>query len=413
MEDKRNIQIAENKFPLIEGEEQQIFLRTTYINYLNFSEGLAAQFFTGRNIEVQRNILRENFGLTDEDINSWESRATRYQMTSESFAFFLHTAMYSAAEGFAAAERFTAERRNMLATSIAEHVTSMDEKQQKIEEKIEKAKKRSEDRASKKNKTKTGKNKSKKDKKKKRSRHQDSDSDFTNQYGEFLYEYGSDSDDLLDQTITELMDKAADEMIPKDQPFIDLIKSGINLDNSTNVDQSSKMEIITDTPGMTQIDITPKLQATPQSQNIITDSTKSSNKKKKSNKNLVQKAITGHTPTDKAKGERKFIGYFEKWVDMRTALDNHYTWEQINLSWNRHVPPKQPTRSQGNNTNKNHRTSRSQQTQNQQNSLKNSKKKPQETKSDKKSKKDKKDKSRKASRSKVLAEIIDVLRKLI
>ncbi|CAB5373155.1 unnamed protein product [Rhizophagus irregularis] len=114
-----------------------------------------------------------------------------------------------------------------------------------------------------------------------------------------------------------------------------------------------------------------------------------------------------------AKGERKFIGYFEKWVDMRTALDNHYTWEQINLSWNRHVPPKQPTRSQGNNTNKNHRTSRSQQTQNQQNSLKNSKKKPQETKSDKKSKKDKKDKSRKASRSKVLAEIIDVLRKLI
>ncbi|CAB4401764.1 unnamed protein product [Rhizophagus irregularis] len=386
MEDKRNIQIAENKFPLIEGEEQQIFLRTTYINYLNFSEGLTAQFFTGRNIEVQRNILRENFGLTDEDINSWESRATRYQMTLESFAFFLHTAMYSAAESFAAAERSTAERRNMLATSIAEHVTSMDEKQQKIEEKIEKAKKRSEDCASKKNKTKTGKNKSKKDKKKK----------------------DPDIKILILISLT-----TANEMIPKDQPFIDPIKSGINLDNSTNVDQSSKMEIITDTPVITQIDITPKLQVTPQSQNIITDSTKSSNKKKKSNKNLVQKAITGHTPTDEAKGERKFIGYFEKWVDMRTALDNHYTWEQINLFWNRHVPPKQPTRSQGNNTNKNQRTSRSQQTQNQQNSSKNSKKKPQETKSDKKSKKDKKDKSRKASRSKVLAEIIDVLRKLI
>ncbi|CAB4398228.1 unnamed protein product [Rhizophagus irregularis] len=409
MEDKQNIQIAENKFPLIEGEEQQIFLRTTYINYLNFSEGLTAQFFTGRNTEVQRNILRENFSLTDEDINSWESRATRYQMTSESFAFFLHTAIYSAAEGFAAAERSTAERRNMLATSIAEHVTSMDEKQQKIEEKIEKAKKRSEDHASKKNKIKTGKNKSKKDKKKKRSRHQDSDSDFTNQYGEFLYEYGSDSDDLLDQTINELMDKAADEMILKDQPFIDSIKSGINLDNSTNVDQSSKMKIITDTPVMTQIDITPKLQATPQSQNIITNSIKPSNKKKKSNKNLVQKAITGHTPTDEGASRVRDI----MWVDMRTALDNHYTWEQINLSWNRHVPPKQPTRSQGNNTNKNHRTSRNQQTQNQQNSSKNSKKKPQEMKSDKKSKKDKKDKSRKASRSKVLAEIIDVLRKLI
>ncbi|GBC39765.2 hypothetical protein GLOIN_2v1868094 [Rhizophagus irregularis DAOM 181602=DAOM 197198] len=33
-----------------------------------------------------------------------------------------------------------------------------------------------------------------------------------------------------------------------------------------------------------------------------------------------------------AKGDRKFIGYFEKWVDMRTALDNQYTWEQVNLS---------------------------------------------------------------------------------
>uniref|UniRef100_U9UX54 Uncharacterized protein n=1 Tax=Rhizophagus irregularis (strain DAOM 181602 / DAOM 197198 / MUCL 43194) TaxID=747089 RepID=U9UX54_RHIID len=77
-----------------------------------------------------------------------------------------------------------------------------------------------------------------------------------------------------------------------------------------------------------------------------------------------------------AKGDRKFIGYFEKWVDMRTALDNQYTWEQ-------------------------------------QNSSKNSKKKPQETKSDKKSKKDKKDKSCKASRLKILVEIINVLRKLI
>ena len=35
-----------------------------------------------------------------------------------------------------------------------------------------------------------------------------------------------------------------------------------------------------------------------------------------------------------AKGDRKLIGYFEKWVDMRTALDNQYVWEQSNLSWN-------------------------------------------------------------------------------
>ncbi|EXX53541.1 uncharacterized protein OCT59_011979 [Rhizophagus irregularis] len=193
MEDKRNIQIAENKFPLIEGTEQQNFLRTTYINYLNFSEGLAAQFFTGRNIEVQCNILRNNFSLTDEDINSWRSRASRYQMTPESFAFFLHTAIYSAVESYAAVKRLTADRRNMLATSIAEHVTSMDLKQQKIEKEIQKAKKHYSERSPKKEKSKTGiKHRSKKDKKKKKkAQRHDSDSDFT-------YQYGSDSDDLLD-----------------------------------------------------------------------------------------------------------------------------------------------------------------------------------------------------------------------
>ncbi|UZO07158.1 uncharacterized protein OCT59_027453 [Rhizophagus irregularis] len=350
MEDKRNIQIAENKFPLIEGTEQQIFLRTTYINYLNFSEGLAAQFFTGRDIEVQHNILQNNFSLTDEDINSWGPRAS---------------------QGFATAEHSTADKRNMLATSIAEHVTSMDLKQQKIEE-IQKAKKRYLECTPEKEKSKTGiKHRFKKDKKKKKkTQHHDSDSDFT-------YQYGSDSDDLLDQTINELMEKAADEIISIDQPIVDpmkMIKSGINLDNSPNVDQSSKMEIVTDTPIMKQIEKTPMLQAISQSQNIIMDLTKSSNKKKKSNKNLVQQAITGHIPTD------------EGTLRVRDIL--------------------QPTRSQGNNTNKNQRTSGSQQTQKkQQNSSKNSKKKPQETKSDKKSKKDKKDKFRKVSRSKVLRKL--------
>ncbi|CAB4395668.1 unnamed protein product [Rhizophagus irregularis] len=132
-------------------------------------------------------------------------------MTPESFAFFLHTAIYSAVESYAAAKRLTADRRNMLATSIAEHVTSMDLKQQKIEKEIQKAKKH------------------------------------------FTYQYGSNSDDLLDQTINELMEKAADEMISIDQPIVDLmkmIKSGINFNNSPNVDQSSKMEIVIDTPVM-------------------------------------------------------------------------------------------------------------------------------------------------------------------
>ena len=114
-----------------------------------------------------------------------------------------------------------------------------------------------------------------------------------------------------------------------------------------------------------------------------------------------------------ARGDRKLIGYFEKWVDMRNALDNQFVWDQLNLSWNRYEPPTQQTRSHGSNTDKNQRTSRSQSTaKNQQGNSKSSKKKPEETKSDK-SKKQKKDKSHKASRSKVLAEIIDVLRKLI
>ena len=97
-----------------------------------------------------------------------------------------------------------------------------------------------------------------------------------------------------------------------------------------------------------------------------------------------------------ARGERKLIGYFEKWVDMRNALDNQFAWEQQNLSWNRYEPPSQPTRSQGNNTNKNQRTSGSRKTDKNQQNPKNSKKKPQETTSEK-PKKQKKDKSHKAS----------------
>ncbi|PKY30894.1 hypothetical protein RhiirB3_419144, partial [Rhizophagus irregularis] len=114
-----------------------------------------------------------------------------------------------------------------------------------------------------------------------------------------------------------------------------------------------------------------------------------------------------------ARGDRKLIGYFEKWVDMRTALDNQFDWEQLHLSWNRHDSPSQRTRSFGNNTNKDRqRTSGSRQTDKSKQNSKNSKKKPQEAKSEKHNKQ-KKDKSRKTSRSKVLAEILDVLRKLI
>ncbi|CAB5182267.1 unnamed protein product [Rhizophagus irregularis] len=97
---------------------------------------------------------------------------------------------------------------------------------------------------------------------------------------------------------------------------------------------------------------------------------------------------------------------------MRNALDNQFVWDHQYLSWNRYEPPMQQTRSHGSNANKNQGTSRSQSTNKHQRNSKNSKKKPEETKSEK-PKKHKKDKSRKSSRSKVLAEVIDVLRKLI
>ncbi|CAB4481039.1 unnamed protein product [Rhizophagus irregularis] len=93
---------------------------------------------------------------------------------------------------------------------------------------------------------------------------------------------------------------------------------------------------------------------------------------------------------------------------MRSALDNQFVWGPILESIRSSGATNE---SRGNNTNKNQRTSGRLTDKNQKNS-KNSMKKPQETKSEK-PKKQKKDKSHKASRSKVLAEILVVLRKLI
>ncbi|PKY20377.1 hypothetical protein RhiirB3_408181, partial [Rhizophagus irregularis] len=59
MEDTRKIQIAENKFPMLIMGDENRFLKI-----------------------------------------SWENRASRYQMTPQSFSFFLHVAMYSASHGF-------------------------------------------------------------------------------------------------------------------------------------------------------------------------------------------------------------------------------------------------------------------------------------------------------------------------
>ncbi|PKY51803.1 hypothetical protein RhiirA4_407748, partial [Rhizophagus irregularis] len=110
---RTTIKIAENNF-LTKEYEQEPFLIHTYQNYIQYCESLYSSFFKGRDTEVQRNIIRHNFGLNDEEITSWEGRASRYQMTPESFAFFLHVAMYSASEGFAAVEAKRLENNESL-----------------------------------------------------------------------------------------------------------------------------------------------------------------------------------------------------------------------------------------------------------------------------------------------------------
>ncbi|GBC23774.1 hypothetical protein GLOIN_2v1662849 [Rhizophagus irregularis DAOM 181602=DAOM 197198] len=502
MEDSRKYPIAEHKFPYGSGDEYN-FLLKTYHHFIKFCESLASSFFSGHDTEVQRNILRSNFGLSDEDINSWKERASRYNMSTESFTFFLHIAISSAVDGFQA-------RRKELETFV-DHVTKYKETSSKKSKKIDKKKKKS-------------------NKSKHRSIiNSDVDSD--------------ELDDFLDKANEEFahLNFSSDDRDSNiNRPIATASGSKMDVDHPINTNESSNtvLQSVPNKPQSQPIQIPEK---------SITDSTKSSNKNKKLNKHLIEKVITGHKPADDdtsrvrdilvydvpvswtaeyilqqltlwgkpidiqmkqqrkyqtvrlkielstlrlaqfevnenpvwttdlrgipvrwfparwtlkerkqrekfqatirkipdsmtyaalwvdhlphtflssvrglksfkiiqtARGERKLIGYFEKWVDMRNALDNQFVWDLQNLSWNRYEPPMQQTRSHGSNANKNQGTSRSQSTNKHQRNSKNSKKKPEETKSEK-PKKHKKDKSRKSSRSKVLAEVIDVLRKLI
>ncbi|CAB4420313.1 unnamed protein product [Rhizophagus irregularis] len=486
---RTTIKIAENNF-LTKEYEQEPFLLHTYQNYIQYCESLYSSFFKGRNIEVhQRGIIRNNFGLNDEDINSWEGRASRYQMTPESFAFFLHIAMYFASEGFTAVEAKRLENNESLSILLQQQIKKREELEKQLE---------------------------------------------------FLPRNELDYDAIPFQPNLEADD---DDLMDDDQDFnINRPIAKSNDDQDRTIAESSGTQPNVD---LSLLDdnlntATPLIVDITQPQNVIqqktidVDLTKSSKKKKKSNTNLVKNVITGHTPTDDdtsrvrdimvydvpvswtpedilkeltlwgktisiqmkpqrkyqtlrlkielstfreipvrwfparwtlkerkqrerfqatihkipdsmtlatlwkdghphsflsaikglksfkiiqtARGERKLIGYFERWVDVRTALDNQLIWDNTNLQWKRHVPPTQPTRSRGGDANKNHnRTSRSQKTEKTQLNSKNSKKKPEETKSKKpeEQKKKKKDKSRGGSRSKVLAEILDLLRKLV
>ncbi|CAB4426495.1 unnamed protein product [Rhizophagus irregularis] len=350
------------------------------------------------------------------------------------------------------------------------------------------------------------KSKKRKAKKNKKKKHQsvDSDSDpLTN----------DESDDYMRNTVDD------DGQIGDDQD-VNINRSIADASGSqSHVDQPFDMDVTPVEP-VSNLDVTmPQPQLLQQPDNNLSNLTKSSNKKKKSNKNIIQQVITGHKPDDdgtsqvrdilvydipvswmpeeilqkltfwgntislQMKQQKKYqtvrlkielnslrLTQFEgnddpvwttdlggipvRWFPARwtlkerkqrekfqatirkipesmtiaalwkdhcphsflsaiKALDNQFDWEQLHLSWNRHDSPSQRTRSFGNNTNKDRqRTSGSQQTDKSKQNSKNSKKKPQEAKSEK-HKKQKKDKSRKTSRSKVLAEILDVLRKLI
>ncbi|PKY41977.1 hypothetical protein RhiirA4_503197 [Rhizophagus irregularis] len=138
MEDSRKIQIAENnRFPLLLGDESEFFLKI-YQSYIIYSESLYTSFFTEKNVEVQRNILRNNFGLTDEDISSWKQRANRYKMSSESFTLFLHVAMNSAPEGFRVANsRWQAKRMKEL-SELDVQFEALNKRMGKLTKKIDK-----------------------------------------------------------------------------------------------------------------------------------------------------------------------------------------------------------------------------------------------------------------------------------
>lgn len=524
MEDSRIIQIAENKFPMGHGEEH-IFLQKAFQNYINYCESLCPSFFFQSSTEIQRTILRNNFGLKDEDIISWTERASRYKMTPESFTFFLHIAMYSANNSFALAYDTLTEKHER----YIDMCKDLRKENENMAALLELANQHSG----------ITKKKDKKDKKKKKSKKRQHDSDDEMNSAEFneLLMNIVDDDDFSDR----------DRGFDSDRPIAG------NSGKNQNDDQPD-MEII---PDETADD--PKIgnvaqQQVQQTEKISADSTKSSNKKNnKSNKREIQKVITGHKPTGDdtsrvrdilvydvpvswtaehilqqltlwgkpidmqskpqrkyqtlrlkielssfrlaqfevnenptwttdlggipvrwfparwtlkerkqrekfqatikkipesmtlaalwtdhrphsflsgvkglksfkiiktARGERKLIGYFEKWVDMRSALDNQFVWEDINLSWNRYESPRQPTRSTGSNANKNQRISgsqknpsRGQKTPKKDQDPRDSKKKSKKTKSDK-PEKQKKDKSRDNSRSKILAEILTLLRKI-
>jgi hypothetical protein len=262
--------IAKGKFPN-SGNEDHDFLNITFKHYLQTCESLFSSFFTRNNVEVQREIIRTNFGLTNDDINkSWEPRAAHYKMTPGSFSFFLHVAMYSARASYDKAYESMNQRSFALTASIQELVVE----KHTLEKQLEKAQKKPKKKSSKKS-------------SKKKSRH-----------GSLLLSDDDSSDDFIvkEYCIQQMLD---DDQSDEDRDVnIDRPISGIS-----TYDDHTEMEIIPDETAK-QLDviapITPQAlirSETQQPEKSLADKTKSSNTKKL-NKRIPQNVITGHNPTD-------------------------------------------------------------------------------------------------------------------
>ncbi|PKY58109.1 hypothetical protein RhiirA4_549939 [Rhizophagus irregularis] len=263
MEDSRKLQIAENnRFPILSGNESEFFLKT-YQNYIIYSESLYASFFTRRNVEVQRNILRNNFGLTNEDISSWEQRANRYKMSSESFTLFLHIAMSSAMEGFREASSYWQAKRTKELGELDAQFQALNRRVAKLSKNSEKSKK-----------------KSKKNKKKSQQ------GSVTNS------DISADEIDEIDKMVDDNNLYSEDRDLNINRPIVAASGSQSNVDHSVNMEVAPIEPVVQSDSEKSK----PQLKQIPEKSSTVL--TKSSNKNKRSNKNLIEKVITGHKPTD-------------------------------------------------------------------------------------------------------------------
>ncbi|CAB4436734.1 unnamed protein product [Rhizophagus irregularis] len=358
MEASRKYPIAEHKFPYGSGDEYN-FLLKTYHNFIQHCESLFPSFFTGKNTEVQRNILRSNFDLTDEDISSWNERASRYNMSPESFTFFLHITISSAMDDsdeiddfldkaneddaaitYSSDDRDSYINRPIATTSgtqmdvdhsmntttpsntVVQSVPDKPQSQllQKPEKSITDSTKSSNKKNNKLNKyliekVITG--------------HKPTDDDTSRVRDILVYDIPVSwtAEYILQQLM--LWGKPIDIQMKHQRKYQTVrLKIELSTFRLAQFEVNENPVWTTDLGGYRKIPDSMTLAALWIDR--LPHTFLSSVRGLKSFK-IIQTA----------RGERKLIGYFEKWVDMWNALDNQFVWNHQNLSWNRYEPPTQ------------------------------------------------------------------------